>query len=76
MSTADRPSRTTPSTGTFAAGLDDDAVADLQLVREDAHFLAVAQHPAALREDLDELADGLLRAGEGERFQALADAGR
>src|SRR5205823_3753231 len=53
--------------------LDDDAVADAQLVREDAHLLPVAQEPAAAREDLDELADGVLGALERERLQALAD---
>ena len=50
-----------------------DAVAD------DAHptvkradLDAVAEHPAALGEELGELAEGVLRAREGERFEAFA----
>src|SRR5262249_45379656 len=55
------------------AGFHDDAVADLKLAGADAHFLAVAQQPAAARADLDDLANRPLGAFEREALQALAD---
>ena len=54
-------------------GLDDDAVADVDLAGEDVDFLTVAQQPAAPRKDLDEQPHGPPGALEGEAFQALAE---
>ena len=53
--------------------LDDDAIADLQILGEDAFLLAVLELPAADRKDLDDLADRPLGPVERERFQALAE---
>ena len=72
-STADRPSTTTPSTGT-SARLDDDAVADLQFAGEDAHFLAVAEAASSgAGRPRPILRMARCVRLEGDRFQALAD---
>src|SRR5438067_700210 len=54
-----RPALDHDAIGRYAAArLDDDAIADLQLARQDAFFLTVAQPPAAPRTDLDDAAQG------------------
>jgi len=55
------------------SGLDDNAVADLELAGQNAHFLAVAQQPAAARKYLDDFPNGPLRAIESDTFEAFPD---
>ncbi len=55
------------------AGLHYHLVADDHVRGERAHFDAIAQHPTPVGEQLRELAERVLRARKGVRFEALAD---
>src|SRR5207302_7689231 len=56
----------------LATWLDQDQIADSELIGQDARLLAVFQAPAAIRKHFNNAGQRILRAGEREGFQAFA----
>ncbi len=59
--------------GNHLARVDDHMIADLHVARGDRHDAAIAQDPGRLRLELEEIADGALRAGGGEIADPIAE---